>query len=176
MIPSRKPAVFGTLRGVALLALSLLLLPGEAWAQGRPPPGARPVPVAQRAPAPIAESVDIEMLVVYATNEGDRVDPELRPVMQQLRFTRYRSFTRLETHPASLRAGEEATFTIAGDRRVKLQLLSHDPEQAKLRLSMFNQEGKLLDTTVSIHRNRSFMVAGPRYEQGVLILPISVSY
>lgn len=131
---------------------------------------------APSAPAPLAATVAVEMLVVYAHNESDRVDAELRSVMQQLRFTRYRSFTKLEAHPATLHPQEETSFTIAGDRRVKLQLLSHDAEQAKLRLRMFNQEGKLLDTTVSIHRNRSFMVAGPRYEQGVLILPISVSY
>lgn len=164
---------------VLLAALLVLGIGGEAWAQGRPPvPGRAPVPSRQTGDAdvPIARKVAVEVMVVYATNSGDRVDPELRSVMQQLRFTRYRSFTRLETHDASLRAGEESAFTIAGGRRVKIELITHDAEQAKIRLRMFNDGGKLLDTTVSIHRNRSFMVAGPRHEDGVLIIPITVRY
>ena len=41
---------------------------------------------------------------------------------------------------------------------------------------MSSEKGVLMDTTVSIHRNRAFMIAGPSYEDGKLILPLTVRY
>lgn len=180
--PSRPAPSRRGLRVLLALGLSASLVLCDAWAQGRPPPpppgGGRPVP-ARQVPAPsdqAAKKARVEVMVVYATNTGNRVDADLQPIMQQLKFTSFRSFTHLESHPAELAVGEESTFGIAGGRRVKIALISRDDKQAKIRMQMFSQGSKLLDTTVSIHRDRSFMVAGPRYQEGVLILPITVSY
>jgi hypothetical protein len=41
---------------------------------------------------------------------------------------------------------------------------------------MYTAKNKILDTTVSIHRNKSFMVAGPKHEDGVLVLPLTARY
>ncbi len=163
----------------AILVLGLSW--GElGWAQGRPPPpGRQPVPtqpVPQPQAPPMAKKVQVDVMVVYANNESNRVDPSLEPVMQQLRFTPFKSFTRLQTQSSSLEVGEEASFSIAGGRRIKIELLSRDEKQAKIRLRMFTNGEKKLDTTVSIWRNRSFMVAGPHHQEGRLVLPITVRY
>ena len=38
------------------------------------------------------------------------------------------------------------------------------------------QGGKLLDTTLSVNRNGTFIVAGPKHKDGVLVLPLTAKY
>lgn len=150
-----------------LIALALALAP-PAFAQGKPSPPERAEPVSQR--------VDVELMVVHATNAHSRVDSRLRALLPHLRHLNYTGFDVLEVRRDDLSPAQETTFSIAGDRRMKLQLLEVDERQAKLRVRMYNQQGRLLDTTVSIHRNRSFIVAGPQHDGGVLILPVTARY
>lgn len=166
-------------RWLRLLAVmfAVTLTSSHAFAQARPrpPPGPRPAP-AQEA-APVAGKVDIGVMVVHATNAHNRVDPKLEPVMQHLRFLNFKGFTLLSEKNASVSDGQEHTFTIAGNRQVRVTLLEHDAKQAKIRVQMFDPNGsKKLDTTVSVFRNKSFMVAGPKHDDGVLVLPLTPRY
>jgi hypothetical protein len=144
-----------------------------AWAQTRPPP--RP-PVGTPAPAPIAGKVNIEVMVVHASNAYDRVDPALQPVLQHLRFVSFKGFKLLSKDDADVAVGAETTFPVVGGRRVQVDVVDRDAVNAKIRIRMYNDKKLLLDTTVSIHRDKSFMVAGPEHEGGMLVLPITARY
>ena len=153
---------------VALL-LGALGLPAPALAQGRGP-GA---PVAAH-PGP--GKVAVQLLVVAATDSHDGIDPRLEPLAKHLRFLRYRGYDLLNTHITEISPGGHATFAIAGGRRVTVSLLKKNPERAQFRVEMFSQGGKLLDTTLSVNRNGTFIVAGPKHKDGILILPLQVRY
>ena len=155
------------------LLLALLGAPMEAAAQGRPSPA--PTSTVHQRPV-AAGKVSVQLLVVHATNSHKRVDGQLRPLLPHLRFISYTGFSVLETHEASLAPTQSQTFSIAGGRRVEVKLLSRSETEAKLQVSMHRADRKLLDTTVRIHRNRSFIVAGPKHEGGVLILPVTARY
>lgn len=163
------------LRASVLLA-SLVAVSDDALAQQRPPPtSTRTAPPA--APAPVNGPVAVEVLCVRATNSNSRVDPKLERIVSHLKFTRYTGFDLIDSHSYELSPKEEATFPIEGGRKVKLELLERDGDAAKVRIQMFSDSGsKQLDTTVQIHRNRSFMVAGPKVGDDVLILPVTVRY
>lgn len=154
-----------------LAGLVFTALPSDAMAQARPN---RPTPV-KHTSAPAAGKVGLELKVVHATNSG-QVDPQLRSIVDNLKFTRFSGFKLLNTLPAKLGPGQETTFTVAGGRKVKVTLLSRDARAARVRVVMLNASGKVMDTTVSIHRNRAFMIAGPDYKGGKLILPLTVRY
>lgn len=166
----------------ALLAVAVLVAPvSQGWAQSRPVPTRSPqaAPLQQSAPsreAPVSGKVSVEMMVIYAHNEDNRVDPALRGVMQQLKNFRFSGYKLLENHPTQLAVGQETSFALPGGRKIKMELLDRDDQQARIRIRMFSGSDKVLDTTVSIHRNRSFMIGGPSYEAGKLILPVSVRY
>ena len=65
---------------------------------------------------------------------------------------------------------------IPGGRSVRLTLLSKTADKARVRVRIKGKQKVILDTTVSIRRNGFFMVAGPKYDGGVLVLPIFARY
>ena len=157
-------------RCVAMFGLATALAAPvvPALAQSRPA-----APPAEAAPA--SGKVDVEVMVIHANNDA-YVDPKLDPVMQNLRHTRYTGFKLLSTENAKLSPGGDTTISLVGGRRLKIQLVSRDQQQAKVRIRMFKEGDKVLDTTVSIPRGRYFMIAGPKYKDGALILPVGVDY
>jgi hypothetical protein len=120
--------------------------------------------------------VELKLLVVAASDSEAGVDPRLKPLQRHLEFLRYRGYQLLDTHNASLAPGGDATFSIVGNRRVNVLLKSRTPERAQFRVQVFSQGGKLLDTTLSVNRNGTFIVAGPRHQDGILILPLQARY
>lgn len=157
-----------TLRLAVLVAA--VALPGSALAQGRP---TEPLPPA----APAVGPVSVDVMCVRATKANDRVDPELKAMLKHLALTGYTGFDVISHNADALGVGEEANFPIEGSRRLKVQLIDRDETSARLRLRLIGADGtKQLDTTVAVHRNRTFMVAGPKVGDDVLIIPITAKY
>ncbi len=156
---------------LALLAAFVLGFPlGDAAAQARP----RPVPASPAAALP--DELTVNLLVVAATDSKEGVDPRLRSLSRHLNFLRYKGYVLLDTHVAELGPKSDTTFEIVGGRKVNVALLKHTAERAQFRIQIYSQNGKLLDTTLSVNRNGTFIVAGPRHEDGILILPLQARY
>ena len=119
--------------------------------------------------------VQVDVMVVHATNSG-QVDPRLQDLQRQLDHTRYTGFEVLSTSSEDLGQGQVANVTVVGGRKVKVRLIERTERQARVRIELYKGNEKKLDTTVSIPRGRTFLVAGPKYEEGVLIFPITVTY
>jgi hypothetical protein len=155
----------------ALYAMGVLagsVGPQVAWAGPTvSSPQAREVPSRSR--------VSVEVMMVHAT-DGGAVHPDLQPLMQQLRFTRYTGFDLLNRFPAQMAVGSSESFTLVGGRKLKIDLISKGDKNAKLRVRLFSEREKVLDTTISVHRNRSFIIGGPKYKGGALVLPLTVKY
>jgi len=163
------------------LAFAMALVAGaavstDAFAQSRPAPPSRLV-AGRPGIQPLSDRVAVEVLCVRATNANDHVDGKLEPMLRQLKYTRFTGFSLLDDHELRLEPGQTGDFEIEGNRKVNIELLSRDEAEARLRIRMFNPQGRQqLDTTVTIHRDRSFMVAGPHIGDDVLILPVTVRY
>lgn len=147
----------------------LLAFAADADAQARRPVPPPPVQVA-------AGKVQVKLLVVAATDTHEGVDPQLQSLARHLTYLRYKGYDLINSHSAELDEGAHATFSVEGGRRVTVYLLKKAPEKAQFRVEMFNQAGKLLDTTLSVNRNGTFIVAGPKYKDGILILPLQAAY
>lgn len=170
--PHRRPHHATLLRGwgPGLVLLALMgCAPSVALAE---PSSSNSTPVA----APIKDKIEIELMVVHATNAHERVDPELRPVLQHLRFLQFKGFTLLSLDEQQVAVGAGHTFPVVGGRRVTIDVIERDDKQVKMRVRMFKESGMFLDTTIRIHRNKSFMVGGPDHDGGKLLLPITAHY
>ena len=121
--------------------------------------------------------VDLRVHVIHATDAHTQIDPRLEKLQRYLRHLRYTGYDLLETKKVPLSARGSQSFSIAGDRKVTVELLSKDAKKARLRVKIIGRKGqKLLDTTLSVPRNGTFIVAGPKFKGGILVLPLTARY
>ncbi len=151
---------------VALLVLVMGLPASDAVAQGR-----------SSSRAPESGKVSLQMLVVAASDSHSGVDPQLQHLQRHLSFLRYSGYSLLDTYNAELAPGGSSTFQLVGDRKVTVALKARDAQRAQFRIQFFGrQDNKLLDTTLSVNRNGTVIVAGPKHGDGILILPLQARY
>lgn len=170
-----------------VLLLSVATLVGGISPADAAPPTSRPPPprgvvtlpgvVHQSRQAPDAQAVTVGMMVVHATDAHSNVDDRLGNLTRYLSHMRFTGYELLGTHQASLEPGASETFSIQGSREMTITLLSKDDKQVRLRVQITAGRGsKLVDTTLSIARNGTFIVAGPKYKDGILVLPLTARY
>ncbi|MDP2309008.1 MAG: hypothetical protein Q8P18_23495 [Pseudomonadota bacterium] len=164
----------------AVISLIVAFVVDTATAQGRPAPSGTAAPAAPAAPKPsgtaAASRVDVQISVVHATDSESGIDPRLSALASSFRYFKYKGYRLLSTQDADVSVGEDHSFPIEGNRRLKVTLISRDDTRARVRVEMTSDDGKLLDTTVSINRGGTFIVAGPRFKDGILMLPVRADY
>ncbi|MES2640116.1 MAG: hypothetical protein V4850_11555 [Myxococcota bacterium] len=162
----------------AMLCLVLAYASGTAVAQNRPAPASGSPAPAPTGPGakPVASRVDVQISVVHATDSESGIDPRLSALASSFRYFKYKGYRLLSTQDADVSVGEDHSFPIEGNRRLKVTLISRDDARARVRVEMTSDDGKLLDTTVSINRGGTFIVAGPRFKDGILMLPVRADY
>lgn len=153
---------------LAALAVGTLLVPADAAAQSRP--------TSSQSARPSTGKVRLTLLVVHATDSEEGIDPRLSSLASSFRYFKYKGYKQLGVENADVAVNGDASFSIAGDRTVKVTLLSKDDQNARVRVEVTGKNGKLLDTTVKVNRDGTFIVAGPKYKDGMLILPLRASY
>lgn len=157
-------------RLLLLLPILALVATEPASAQER-----RPASGQQQA-RPAAGRVAVQISVVHATDSESGIDPRLQALASSFRYFKYKGYRLLSTQDASVSVNEDHSFPIEGGRRLKVTLISKDDSRARVRVEMSGNDGKLLDTTVSINRGGTFIVAGPKFKDGILMLPVRADY
>ena len=122
------------------------------------------------------DTVQVRVWSVHATNKSTQMDKRLGRVAKHLRSLNYTSFDLLQKDAAGIPVKGAKKFAVVGDRAVRVSILSQNERRARVRVQVISVKGTLLDTTVSIRRNGFFIVAGPRYKGGILVLPIFARY
>jgi hypothetical protein len=131
-------------------------------------------PQSQRIPA---GKVQLDVLVIHATNSHSSVDQRVSKYLKYLKHLAYTGYSPLNDYSLMLSLNRVERFDLAGGRKVVVELLQRDERRARLRIQIIAPKGgKLLDTTMSVSRNASVIVAGPRYKDGILVLPLTARY
>ena len=123
-----------------------------------------------------SDKVQVQVMVVYATSAHDRVDSKLANLARYLNNLRYSGYELLQTQSLSVAKDGSETFNVEGGRKVPVTLLDRDDAKARMRVQISGSNGKLLDTTLSVNRNGTFIVAGPKHKDGILVLPLTARY
>jgi len=148
-----------------LILLALLIVPQVGWAQNR-----------SSASDETSAAVKLRMWTVHATNAHGKTDDKLKRIGKHLRRLKYSGFKYVDAQGGTVRQDGKIQMPIPGGRSVRLTLLSKTADKARVRVRIKGKKKVILDTTVSIRRNGFFMVAGPKYDGGVLVLPIFARY
>lgn len=182
--PSMQRKVPVLVRTLALAAALLVAMPAFAQSREAPRPGqSRPAPTPTTAPAARPTSttrapskVGLQVLVVHATDSTTGVDPRIKGLESSFRYFKYKGYKLLSTENADVAVNDTASFSIAGNRKVKVTALSIDDARTKLHVEILAGDSKLFDTTVNINRGGTFIISGPRFEDGILMLPVRATY
>lgn len=149
------------LRNAALAVLLAGLMPSVAWADPDPPRAA----AAQKAP--------LGLLVVHANRSGV-VDPRVADIARRFQDRGFTGFKLLSDQTQSVAVGQPATFAVEGNRKVTATLVELAAASAKVRIQTFAGGEKQFDTTVTLQRDKAFLMAGSSYLDGKLIFAVTV--
>ena len=126
--------------------------------------------------AALSDSVQVRVWSVHATKQGASVDDGLKRLAKHLRALNYGTFRLLRKDGVAVPPKGTRKIDIIGNKSVRVTVLDRNAERARVRVQIGNGGGNVLDTTVSIRRNGFFIVAGPRHDGGILVLPIFARY
>lgn len=171
------PWIFAGLLSCCLL--SSVTAWGQPGSRLLPPPGALGLRAQHEAARQTLGPVEVKMMVIHATNAIKGMDREIEPLSRHLGFLNYSGYRLLFRNDMGLMPLTTRSMGLFDGKVIEVTLNSVTPEKAVLRVRMFNPrqpDGVALDTTVSVVRKGTFFIGGPRYEGGVLLLPITAWY
>ncbi len=162
------------LRLLALVLWVGLTVPGNnAWADSPPK---RPA-AAQSQRAEPAGKVGVRILAVAASEGTPHLDPQLKHLVKHLAYLRHDRYELVTKKRGMIGiGGEDLEFRVQDGPRVVVTVRELGGNRAKIRVRIFRGQKKVADTTVAIQNHGTFILAGPKYKDGILILPIRVDY
>ncbi len=120
--------------------------------------------------------VEIRVWSVLAVKAGATMAAGLQPIAKHLEALDYGSFTLLRKDAINIPSKGTRRIETAGDKAVRVTVLDRNAERARVRIQIASNGQTVLDTTVAVRRNGFFIVAGPKHEDGILVLPIFARY
>ena len=150
-------------------------------------PQAAPYPGAPGAPAqaPAAAAVNMEVIVLHATNDNSGIDPNIGkiPELSKPPFSSYNSYKLLKRPKISVKKGEQTTVKLPNERDMAVMLKDILPPKKKDEVTRYvvstsiqkpggNTFLPLLE--VNAKAGEWFFVAGQTYKGGILVVGIKV--
>jgi hypothetical protein len=117
-----------------------------------------------------AQAVPVQVQVILASREaGGRIDPAIRSLVRELqRDFAYTSYRLLETRRGEVTPQRPWRTAIAGGQDLTVALMRADRRRVELKIKTAG-----VNTRVSLQRGGPpFVVGGPPYRNGVLIIAI----
>ncbi len=126
------------------------------------------------APLPAAaQSMSVEVEVIYATNAESGIDPALSRLAQSFASFRYSGYKRVGGQTMRLTESTPSMMSLPGDRRLELLPRRLSGEAADLRVTVSEGGRKLVASDVRLARGgQPVLVGGFKHREGVLFLAI----
>ncbi len=122
------------------------------------------------------EKATVAWMVVYASNQNDKMDARLKPLQSSLEALRFTGFEVLSDGERGMKTGETQQVSLPGGRTLEVVLIQVEPEKARLQVKMSVGDKILTQTQLVIARNGTFLFGGVKHQEGRLVIPIRVKY
>jgi len=118
--------------------------------------------------------VKIDSVLAADTNQGcDKSLSSLKHrLMRLFHFSTYHLVQHKESHTGF---GQTATFDLPGGRILHIEPMGMDGGMIRMEVMLFQGEEPMMTTDLKIMNHGIFMVGGPRYERGTLIISIETA-
>ena len=128
---------------------------------------------ATRAAEKAPQVVELRIGTILASNGSDDFDPQLAKMKNQLEVIKFRSYRLIKQESKKVPWQTNAVFEIPGGHSLVVMPQEYRNKRLFVKVRLLVGETPLLDTTVSLRNRGNFLLGGPAYEGGVLILSIS---
>jgi hypothetical protein len=117
--------------------------------------------------------VDVKIDSVLAADTNQGCDKRLTWLGHRLKALFHYSTYHLMRHEESRTGfGQTVTFTLPGGRILHIEPIGMDGEMIQMEVMLFEGEQPMMVTDLKIMNHGIFMLGGPRYESGTLIISI----
>ncbi|MBI1813546.1 MAG: hypothetical protein HYR72_01065 [Deltaproteobacteria bacterium] len=124
-------------------------------------------------PSYAADSVEVHIGAVLASNSGQEFDPRLVALHRQLRtLFPYSSYRLVKEDQKVVAAGGKIGFEIPGGRYLLVMPKALKNERVSMRVMLIQGTRPVVDTVITLRNRATLLVGGPRHKEGVLIISI----
>jgi hypothetical protein len=117
--------------------------------------------------------VDVKIDSVLAADTNQGCDKQLSWLKHRLiRLFNYSTYHLVRHDESHTGFGQTATFTLPGGRILHVEPLGMEDGMIRMEVIMFQGEEPMMTTDLKIMNHGIFMVGGPRYDRGTLIISI----
>jgi hypothetical protein len=117
--------------------------------------------------------VKIDSVLAADTNQG--CDKQLAWLKHRLiRLFNYSTYHLVRHEEIHTGFGQTATFALPGGRILHIEPIGMDGEMIRMEVMLFQGQEPMMTTDLKIMNHGIFMVGGPRYERGTLIISIEM--
>jgi len=120
-----------------------------------------------------AQEITITVRQIAADNSGGGIDSGLGDVRKDLQRINYDTFRLKKTGKIKCATGKEKKLELLGGNRLAVRPLSLDGEMIRFELKLSGK--KTMDTVFRLREGGTFIIVGPSFEKGVLILAFTAS-
>ena len=115
---------------------------------------------------------EITIREIVADNSETGVTAELEDLEKDLKKLAYSAYRLEHTYSKTVLKGETRKFDLIGDNHVELTLDGYEEGKIKLKVKISTGESgkRAFESTMRIAEGGTFLIAGPSYMEGVLIL------
>lgn len=161
---------------VAALGLGLgLLAPGSALADSASPF----IPEAEQLQSPAEDTIQVELLVLHATNDGKGIDKGLEdmPELKRPPFSSYNSYKVLKRDKVALKKGSSDKRKLPNDRQLLMSYKAQKEQKHTISVAIQKPNGgedylPLLE--VNARKGERVFVAGQAYQGGILVIGLKI--
>ena len=118
-----------------------------------------------------AQTVNIRVQTILASNNGNGIDGSLSSIASELRsrFSQYSSFRQLQDNRLAMSQGQTRSISLPNGQNVSISFLGMSGSSYQLNVSMPGG-----GSTVTVGPGGIFFLAGPRHQGGLLVIAIRV--
>jgi len=122
------------------------------------------------------EEVEVRIDTVLASNTGTSFDPALAQLRQPfVGLFPYSSYRLIQGEQRRIGWRREAEFLLPGGRYLVVIPRGYKDGRVQLSLMLIQGTRPLVNTALALKDNGVFLVAGPHYKEGVLIIAIAAA-
>jgi hypothetical protein len=123
--------------------------------------------------SPVVLAVEVRIGAVLASNSGQEFDARLAAMHRQFNtLFPYSSYRLMKEERQRVPWGGKVGFDIPGGRYVLVIPREFKNDRVSMKVMVIEGARPIVDTAISLRNHATFLVGGPRQDEGVLILSI----